>query len=134
MGRVLLDVVKFLLEEERESENTRLEKLDDEMLDEDAGWEPHGEMYGQIERSVGAGPYRIGEPLKGLITNDLYGMIFVSCFRAEYVLELKRKQDASEDLDAKVIENYKAKKRKELYPQGVQVREDKQTELPPTKA
>lgn len=86
------------------------------MLDEDAGWDIHGEMYGKLERSVGAGPYRIGEPLKGLISNDLYGMIFVSCFKAEFILELKRKQDASENLDDKVIQNYKAKKRRELYP------------------
>ena len=61
-------------------------------------------------------------------------MIFACCFRAEYVLELQRKEDRKGELDEKVIENYRSKKTIRMYPAGVTVREDKPMELPPTKA
>ena len=60
-------------------------------------------------------------------------MIWACCFRAEYVLALKRAEDEKEGLDAKVIKDYKAKKLKESVPLRVQIREDKKIELPPTK-
>ena len=43
-------------------------------------------------------------------------MIFVCCFRAEYVLEFKRKEDEKEDLDKKVIKNYEIKLMNEMHP------------------
>ena len=61
-------------------------------------------------------------------------MIWVCCFRAEYVLALQRVEDEKEELDEKVITDYKAKKLKESVPLNVQIREDKPIELPPTKA
>ena len=123
-----------MLKAEVESERIRLEKLDEDELDDDAGFEFSADSYGELERSPGSGPYRIGEILKGKILTDLYGMIFACCFRAEYVLALKRIEDEKTDLDDKVIEDYKNKKRKESVPLNVHVREDKPVELPPTKA
>ena len=76
-----------------------MEKLEEDELDEDAGFEYTAESYGELQRSPGTGPYRIGEILKGKIINDLYGMIWVCCIRAEYVLALKRAEDEKEELD-----------------------------------
>ena len=134
LGRILVDVVNATLDAEVEDERIRLEKLDEDELDEDAGFEFTDLCYGEAERDVGSGPYRIGEPLKDKISNDLYGMIYACCFRAEYVLHFKRKEDAKGDLDDKVINQFKAKKLKEKVPYGVQVRADKPIVLPPTKA
>ena len=91
LGRLLIDCTQEFLAADIEEERIRLEKLDDDMLDEDAGFDTSDLTYGEAVRDVGAGPYRIGKPLKGKVNNDLYSMIFVSCFRAAYVLDLKRK-------------------------------------------
>ena len=94
IGRLILMILESTFDAAVESERIKLEKLEDDMLEEDEGV-GEAKWYGHdIEsRDIGNGPYRIGEPLKGKVNNDLYSMIFVSCFRSEYVLELKRKED-----------------------------------------
>jgi len=93
-------------------------------------------MYGGAnypERDAGTGPYRIDKTLVGKLNNELYSMIFVSCFRAEYVCKFKRQEDEKDVLDAKVISDYHMKKLRERTPKGVTIYEDKAPELPPTK-
>ena len=96
-----------------------MEKLEEDELDEDAGFEYTEETYSKLAKSPGNGLYRIGKTLKGKINNDLYGMIWACCFRAEYVLALKRAEDEKGDLDDKVIDDYKAKKLEESMPLNV---------------
>lgn len=99
LGRILVNVLIEGLQMEKEAERIRLEKIEEDELDDDAGFEFSDDCYGKARREPGCGPYRIGESLKDKIENDLYGMIYVCCFRAEYVLHFKRKEEAIEELD-----------------------------------
>ena len=65
------------------------------------------------------GPYRIDLPLDGGLREDLYSMIFASCFRAEYILYYKNKINEKEQLREEAIEEHTRKKKAQRLPYKV---------------
>ena len=116
------------LKKEDDADRRRLEKLDEEELDEDeylkdGGFSTEGYGVNKDDRDRGAGPYRLHEPIE--IREDLYSMIFATCFHPEYVKAIDDEKDKKEALLDEIIEDFKAEPNKQVPPYGVKVYADK---------
>ena len=67
-----------------------------------------GEKY---YRDAGSGPYRMHKPIG--VREDLYSMLFVMCFRPEYIQHYKQEKEMADEAMKAMINEYKKKKENE---------------------
>ena len=129
---IIMEIIKQKksdLKKEDEKERIRLEKMEEEDLDEDELNNDEGiadEGYGDVKRERGSGPYRLRKKIE--IRDDLYSMIFATCYHPEYV---KHARKVIEDKDAEmeeIIADYKDEPTRRVSPYGVKVYPDKPIE------
>lgn len=76
--------------------------MDEDEILRDGGYAEQG--YGDKKRKTGHGPYRLGESIP--IRDDLYSMIFITCFHPEYVKYLDDEKDKKEAQMEAIIKDY----------------------------
>ena len=99
------------------------EELDEDEYLKDGGFNTEGYGVNKDDRDRGSGPYRLHEPIE--IREDLYSMIFATCFHPEYVKAIDDEKDKKEALLDEIIEDFKAEPNKQVPPYGVKVYADK---------
>ena len=73
----------------------------------------HAEVsYGDDEmiRKAGTGPYRLRKPIQ--MRDDLYSMIFATCFHPEYVKDAEDAKSKKDDLLDEIIKDFKEQGKK----------------------
>ena len=118
----IIKIKKLRLKQEDDIEKRRLERLDQEDLDDDElakDGDRVDDSYGKKKRDRGSGPYRLGEPIE--IREDLYSMIFATCFHPEYVKHVEDEQAKKDALLDEIIEDFKNEPNKQVTPYGVKV-------------
>lgn len=119
------------MKKEDEQENEKLEDFNQQDLDldeiENSGGFGHiGYGEENLKRRPGTGPYRIKKPIQ--MREDLYSMIFATCFHPEYVLHAETEADKKEALLDEVIADYRNEPNKRKTPKGVMTYPDEPQE------
>jgi len=118
---------------EDDRENQKLEDFNQQDLDQDesvakGGFGIIGYGEDNLKRKPGTGPYRILKPIQ--MRDDLYSMIFATCFHPEYVLHADIEAKKKDALLNEIIDDYKTEPNKRKTPKGVMVYKDDPVEEP----